>query len=63
MIEKIVEKLQAANLATINKIADDVFAEVGTNFYITGNSFLCKDFKKYTLGETRDSHLINQLEH
>lgn len=52
VIEKIVEKLQAANLATINKIADDVFAEVGTNFTLPEILSYAKDFKKYTLGET-----------
>ena len=52
VIEKIVEKLQAANLATINKIADDVFAEVGTNFTLSEILSYAKDFKKYTLGET-----------
>ena len=52
VIEKIVEKLQAANLATINKIADDVFAEVGTNFTLPEILSYTKDFKKYTLGET-----------
>ena len=52
VIEKIVEKLQAANLATINKIADDVFAEVGTNFTLPEILSFAKDFKKYTLGET-----------
>lgn len=52
VIEKIVEKLQVANLATINKIADDVFAEVGTNFTLPEILSYAKDFKKYTLGET-----------
>ena len=52
VIEKIVEKLQAANLATINKIADDVFAEVGTNFTLPEILSYAKDFKKYKLGET-----------
>lgn len=52
VIEKIVEKLQAANLATINKIADDVFVEVGTNFTLPEILSYAKDFKKYTLGET-----------
>lgn len=52
VIEKIVEKLQAANLATINKIADDVFAEVGTNLTLPEILSYAKDFKKYTLGET-----------
>ena len=52
VIEKIVEKLQAANLATINKIADDVFAEIGTNFTLPEILSYAKDFKKYTLGET-----------
>ena len=52
VIEKIVEKLQAANLATINKIADDVFAEVGTNFTLPEILSYAKDFKKYKVGDT-----------
>lgn len=52
VIEKIVEKLQSANLATINKIIDDVFDEVGTNFTLTEILSYAKDFKSYKLGET-----------
>lgn len=52
VIEKVVEKLQAANLATINKIIDSVFDEVGTNFTMTEILSYAKDFKKYKLGET-----------
>lgn len=52
VIEKVVEKLQSANLATINKIIDDVFEEVGTNFTMTEILSYAKDFKKYKLGET-----------
>lgn len=52
VIEKVVEKLQSANLATINKIIDDVFEEIGTNFTLTEILSYAKDFKKYKLGET-----------
>lgn len=52
VIGKIVEKMQAADLATINKIIDDVFDEVGTNFTLTEILSYAKDFKKYKLGET-----------
>lgn len=52
VIEKIVEKLQSANLATINKIIDDVFDEVGTNFTLPEILSYAKDFKSYKLGET-----------
>ena len=52
VIEKVVEKLQSANLATINKIIDDVFEEVGTNFTMTEILSYAKDFKNYKLGET-----------
>lgn len=52
VIEKVVEKLQAANLATINKIIDDVFEEVGTNFTLAEILSYAKGFKSYKLGET-----------
>ena len=46
LLQKIVEKLQSANLATINKIIDDVFDEVGTNFTLPEILSYAKDFKK-----------------
>ena len=49
VIQKIAEKLQKANLATINKIVDEVFSEVGTNFTMQEILSYAKDFKK--LGE------------
>ena len=52
VIQKVVEKLQSSNLVTINKIADDVFEEVGTNFTLPEILSYAKDFKKYKLGET-----------
>lgn len=52
VIEKVVEKIQAANLSTLNKIIDDVFEEIGTNFTLTEILSYAKDFKKYKLGET-----------
>ena len=51
VIQKIAEKLQKANLATINKIVDEVFSEVGTNFTMQEILSYAKDFKKYKLGE------------
>ena len=51
VIQKIAEKLQTANLATINKIVDEVFSEVGTNFTMQEILSYAKDFKKYKLGE------------
>ena len=52
VIQKVVEKLQNSNLATINKIADDVFGEVGTNFTLPEILSYAKDFKKYKLADT-----------
>lgn len=52
VIEKVVEKLQSANLATLNKIIDEVFEEVGTNFTLAEILSYAKDFKQYKLGET-----------
>ena len=52
VIQKVVEKLQTANLATINKIIDEVFDEVGTNFTLPEILSYAKDFKSYKLGET-----------
>lgn len=52
VIQKVVEKLQTANLATINKIIDEVFDEVGTNFTLPEILSYAKDFKNYKLGET-----------
>ena len=46
VIQKVVEKLQTANLATINKIIDEVFDEVGTNFTLPEILSYAKDFKK-----------------
>ena len=39
-------------MATINKIIDDVFDEVGTNFTLPEILSYAKDFKSYKLGET-----------
>lgn len=52
VIQKIAEKLQSANLATLNKIIDEVFKEVGTNFTLPEILSYAKDFKQYRLGET-----------
>ena len=52
VIQKVVEKLQSSNLATINKIADDVFEEVVTIFTLPDILSYEKYFKKYKFGET-----------
>ena len=54
VIQKVVEKLQTANLATINKIIDEVFDEVGTNFTLPESIILCKRIlKTYKVGRKR----------
>ncbi|MCQ2507863.1 MAG: LCP family protein [Dorea sp.] len=48
----IVEKLQNANLATITKIANEVYDEVATNFTMAEILQYAKDYKDYDLSET-----------
>ncbi len=52
VIEQIVKKLQNSNLATINKVVDAAFEEVGTNFTLPEILSYAKDFMKFKLGET-----------
>lgn len=52
VLQKVAEKLQTSNLATLNKIIDKVFSEVGTNFTLPEILSYAKDFKHYKLGET-----------
>lgn len=52
VIEKIVEKAQQSNLATINKIIDTVFPKVATSLSMTEILSYAKNFAKYKLGET-----------
>ena len=52
VLTKIIEKLQGASLAQINKIIDEVFPEVSTNFTLTEILEYAKDAFDYQLGET-----------
>lgn len=52
VIEQIVKKLQNTNLATLNKVIDAAFEEVGTNFTLPEILSYAKDFMRYKLGET-----------
>lgn len=51
VIEKIVEKMMKSDLATINKIIDEVFPTISTNFTMTEILSYAKYFNKYKLGE------------
>lgn len=52
ILTKIVEKLQQASPAQLNKIIDKVFPEVATNFTMTEILDYAKDAFEYRLGET-----------
>lgn len=52
VLSKIIEKLQGASLAQINKIIDKVFPEVSTNFTMAEILEYAKDAFDYQLGET-----------
>ena len=52
VLAKIIEKLQGASLAQINKIIDKVFPEVSTNFTMAEILEYAKDAFDYQLGET-----------
>ena len=52
VLTKIVGKLQGASLAQINKIIDNVFPEVSTNFTLAEILEYAKDAFDYKLGET-----------
>lgn len=51
VIEKMVEKIMQSDLATINKIIDEVFPTVSTNFTIAEILNYAKYFAQYKLGE------------
>lgn len=51
VIEKMVEKIMQSDLGTINKIIDQVFPTVSTNFTIAEILNYAKYFKQYKLGE------------
>lgn len=52
ILEQIMQKAQASNLSTINKIIDKVFPEISTNFTLTEILTYAKDAMKYKLAET-----------
>lgn len=52
VLEQIAKKAQSANLKTINKIINDVFDEVSTNFTLAEMLSYAKDFRNYKIGET-----------
>ena len=52
VLQKVVEKLQQASPAQLNKIIDKVFPEVSTNFTMTEILEYAKDAFDYQLGET-----------
>lgn len=51
VIEKIVEKMMKSDLATINKIIDEVFPTISTNFTMTEILSYAKYFNQYKFGE------------
>ncbi len=67
VISKIVEKAQAADIATINKIIDAVFPQIATNFTLSEMVSYAKDYKEYKLGasmgfpETRSSKMLHMV--
>ncbi len=52
VLTKVIEKLQDASLSQINKIIDEVFPEVSTNFTLTEILDYALDVFDYQLGET-----------
>lgn len=52
VIQKVVEKAMKSDLSTINKIIDELFPRISTNFTMTEILSYAKDFKKYKFGET-----------
>ncbi|MCI8293913.1 MAG: LCP family protein [Hespellia sp.] len=51
VIEKIVEKAQSSNLRTINKIIDEVFPKIQTNFTMTEILAYAKDAMNYKIAD------------
>lgn len=52
VIEKIVEKAQQSDLATINKIIDELFPTIKTSFTAAEILSYAKDFMKYSIGDS-----------
>lgn len=52
VLEQIATKAQQADLATINKIINDVFDEISTNFTLAEILSYAKGFMTYSMGET-----------
>ena len=52
VIQKVVEKAMKSNWSTINKIIDELFPRISTNFTMTEILSYAKDFTKYKFGET-----------
>lgn len=52
VIEKIAEKAQQSDLATINKIIDELFPTIKTSFTATEILSYAKDFLKYKIGDS-----------
>lgn len=52
VIEKIAEKAQQSDLATINKIIDELFPTIKTSFTATEILSYAKDFMKYKIGDS-----------
>lgn len=52
VLELIAQEVQHMSLGTINKIIDEVFPQVSTNFTLTEMVSYAADFTKYKLGET-----------
>lgn len=52
VLELIANEAQSMSLGTINKIIDEVFPQVSTNFTLTEMVSYAKDFAEYTLGDS-----------
>ena len=52
VIQKVVEKAMKSNWSTINKIIDELFPRISTNFTMTEILVYAKDFVRYKFGET-----------
>lgn len=52
VLELIAEKVQSMNLSTINKIIDNVFPQISTNFTLTEIVSYAADFAAYKLGNS-----------
>ena len=52
VLELIAEKAQSMSLSTINKIIDEVFPQISTNFTLTEMVSYAADFSSYKLGDS-----------